>query len=128
MVTTDEIAAVPLFAELPDADLEKKSDKLLNEFADGLLLQNPNSSEARPRFARSFGGNEAMDVCLELDDDRFLQARIVLANKKAYIVSVTGPGQPDGSPWVQEFLDAFQPGVENAKPKAKDGKNPFRGK
>lgn len=113
------IAYVPL----TEKDKSKRSESLLNEFADGLLLQNAGSAECRPRVVRTYDGHDAMDVCLELDDGRYLQGRIVLANGKAYIVSVTGPGQPDGLPWVQQFLDSFKP-----KRKLPPGANPFRGK
>jgi hypothetical protein len=115
------------FISLTDADKRKDSDKLLDELADGLLAQNPASTEVRPRVKRTHGGHEAMDVCLELIDERHVQARIVLANGMAYVVGVTHQHQPDEAYWVIEFIDAFQPNAP--KPAAPgNGKNPFRKK
>ena len=101
----------------------RKSEKVLHDIADGLMKQWPAAAEVRDRVLRGHAGFEAMDLCIQQDDDRYTQLRIVLANRKVYLVGVTGPGQPDGSPWVQEFLDSFQP-TGDGKPK----KNPFRGK
>jgi hypothetical protein len=116
------------FIPLTDpADKRKTSDTLLNEFADGLLTQNPASTEVRPRVKRTHGGHEAMDVCLELLDERHLQARIVLTDKYAYVVGVTHQHQPDEAYWVNEFIDAFQPNAVNPAAPG-NGKNPFRKK
>jgi len=100
------------------ADSVRKSDKLLQELADGLVKQS-GATEERPRVLRSFAGSEALELAMEEIDGRHTQMRIVLANDRAYLVGVTGPGHPDGSPWVQEFLDAFYPTDPAVKPKLK---------
>ncbi len=98
----------------------RKSEKVLDEIADGLLSQWPAAVEVRDRVLLTHAGFDAMDLTIQQDDDRYTQIRIVLANGKAYIVGITGPGEPDGKAWAMEFLEGFQP--KNGKPK-----NPFRG-
>lgn len=123
------------FISLPDSDQGKTPEVLLNELADGLKNQNPGSTEFRNRVRRMHAGHEAMDVCLEMIDDRFTSARIVLTkaktpgeNKwdKAYVVGVSSPGEPDTKDWVEEFIDAFQ--TKEATEKPANLKNPFRKK
>ena len=117
------------FISLQKADHRKQTDRLLNEFADGLVNINSSSTEYRQRIPRAHAGYEAMDVCLQLNNDHFIQARIVIANDKAYVVGVRTPQDPDKAPWVLEFIDSFQPkDPKAAPPRPANGRNPFRGK
>jgi hypothetical protein len=114
------------FISLPDSDQGKTPEALLNELADGLKNQNPGSTEFRNRVRRMHANCEAMDVCLEMIDDRFTTARIVLTKDKAYVVGVASPGEPDAKDWVEDYLDAFQPKEPAEKPA--NPVNPFRRK
>lgn len=112
------------FVPLTKADTRKEPERILDELANGLMSQSPGAEEFRPRVQRSHAGFDALDMCIEHPDDRFTQARIVLTDTKAYVVGVTGPGEPDHKMWVEDFLNAFQPKAAG-QPAGGRG-NPFR--
>ncbi|CAN5123789.1 hypothetical protein BH11PLA2_BH11PLA2_14070 [soil metagenome] len=98
---------------LTAADKKMPTDDLLNELANKLTTIH-SGTLSRPRIRISPGGHEGLEFALDIDNNTHLQARIILANNRAYIIGVNGLGKPDESPWVREFLDAFTP-TEAAK-------------
>jgi predicted Zn finger-like uncharacterized protein len=115
------------FISLTAADLRKEPRQVLEELAAGLMKQNPGARDCKPRIDHTVENHQALDLCLEIDDERFLAVRLMVANEKAYVVGAEGPNDPDNCDWFDEFLDAFKPRKTPEKPAA-PGKNPFRGK
>lgn len=121
------------FIALPNSDIHKPADRLLTEFAEGLKSQNPGNSEYRGQIRRQHEGHEAIDVCLELIDDRFATARVVIVankekkeNRTVYVIGVIGPNDPNQSDWVEEFIDAFHAKEPENPEKPVIPRNPFR--
>jgi hypothetical protein len=108
------IRCIPLTAK----DRNRKPDTLLNELADAEISLHAVGRQMKPRVRRTYDGHEAMEFAVKMKAGTHLQARIVLAEKKAYILTVNGPGAPDQSSWVDKFFDNFKV-VDEVK---KDGK------
>ncbi|MGL4424426.1 MAG: hypothetical protein ACRCZF_27480 [Gemmataceae bacterium] len=101
--------------DLTAADKKKPVEKVMNELADGLLSTTPNAREAIPRSPRTHQGHEALSFAFEVkatnwaEQNKFLQGRVIIANGRAYVIGVNGPGHPGEAPWVEKFLDGLEP-------------------
>ncbi len=93
---------------IPDKDKDTPHEKLADEFAAGLVSTITGGVEQKPRQKVGVQGNDGVDVAVRGGDGRFTIARAVVSQKRIYVIGVTGPGQPDGSPWVEEFIESLQ--------------------
>lgn len=109
------------YVDLTPAE-RKTPTKVADELAEGLVRASGGQQVGR-QSRRGHHGHDAADVSIRLPDGKHTIARVVVADGRGYVIGVTGPGNPGGAPWVDEFLDAFEVtepgGQENAA-------NPFR--
>ena len=96
------------FVELSDADRKKPAEKVAEEFARGLIDMSQNGREHTARTKIAFQGYDAIDLSIALTDGKFTIARVIVTKDRAYVVGVTGPGNPGGAPWVEDYLEKFQ--------------------
>jgi hypothetical protein len=86
-------------------------------FGDGLLKVTGASELSRSQ--RTHQGFEAIELHGKLPNRQFLQARVIVTDDRVYVAAVAGPGNPDGSPWVEEFLDRLDIQPAGDKPAEK---------
>ncbi len=96
------------FVELSDADRKKPAEKVAEEFASGLIDMSQNGREHSARTKIAYQGHDAIDLSIALTDGKFTIARVIVTKDRAYVVGVTGPGNPGGAPWVEDYLEKFQ--------------------
>ena len=96
------------FVDLTDADRKKPAEKVAEEFANGLIAMSQNGREHNARNKIAFQGHDAIDLSIALTDGKFTIARVIVTKDRAYVVGVTGPGNPGGASWVEDYMEKFQ--------------------
>jgi hypothetical protein len=111
--------------ELSAADRKRRPSEVADSLCDGLRA----TVGGREVFRRTRGhhqGHDSAEVGFEHPENGqqpHTLARVIVAGGRGYIVGVSGPGQPGGSPWVDEFLDSFEV-LDAPPPKADDDAPP----
>lgn len=86
----------------------------LKKVADGLKAAN--KATEMSRTDRTHQGYDAVDLVVKMGRNRFIQARIIVAEERAYVVGVSTNDPPDDRVWLEHYFESFEIVAPAAKP------------